>query len=276
MHWRSAVASCIFFVLAVGCHAQAAVSSKSLSVANLTPPSHAGTPPAYRLAYLWLGYSESTAPAHEESKKDVEKTPRTFAEKVWAVLNSNFGLWVLSSVVLAWITKAYSAREAHKAEALKKAELAERLDTEIAYRLAMSLDGTRINQARLATSPTTPQGIYQVAYNYLENYYLQCPEKRDFSFYPEFRERTFRLLILELRTVVDARDRPDLKVALDAYEELSEGGDIGSQDPSTQSCLAAYEKVQELLQKRVVRKRWRPMVDFLVLRSDTGPTRSPG
>lgn len=258
----------LFAVSCAGWAQPLAGSFTNASLAALTRPSGFKALRAHRLASISLGLIDSsdTSPAEKAGTKDSDKAPKTFGETVWAVLNSSFGLWVLSSVVLAWITKAYSARAAHKAETLKRCETAKKLDTEIAYRLAMSLDGTRINEARLQTSPTTPRGIYQVAYNYLENYFIKGPDNRDFSVFPEYRERTFRALILELMTMVNPPEVPDLKKALDAYEELSENGDLGSLDPAPQACLDAYAKVQELLQKRIVRKRWRSMVDFLSVR----------
>lgn len=229
----------------------------------------------YPLTSSWLWLLDSEAKAADD--KAADKTPKTSAGKVWMFLNSSFGLWVLSSVVLAWITKAYSTRQAAKAESLKRAESAKRLDTEIAYRVAMALDGNRINEARLETSPTTPQGIYQVAYNYLENFFIRGPENnRDFSVFPEFRERTFRALILELMTLVEAQEVPDLKEALEAYEELSEGGDIGSLDSSSQACKGAFARTRELLQDRIVRPRWKKMVSFLAVPSRSASSRRPG
>jgi hypothetical protein len=84
--------------------------------------------------------------------------------------------------------------------------------------------------------------------------------------FPEFKERTFRALILELMTLVEAQEVPDLKEALEAYEELSEGGDIGSLDSSPQACKEAFARTRELLQDRIVRRRWKKMVSFLAVR----------
>jgi hypothetical protein len=267
MRWRFAILSGMFLVLASGSWAQFKTSnSNDYFVQPFTRHPDFANAREYRFASTWLGLVEAKSPSEREEEKDADKAPKSLADKIWAVLNSSFGLWVLSSVVLAWITKTYSVRESRKAENLKKTETAKRLDTEIAFRVAMALDGTRINEARLQSSPTTPRGIYQVAYNYLENYFIKLSEERDFSVFPEYRERTFRALILELMTVVDTHEVPHLKRALDAYEELSEGGDIGSEDSSPQACLEAFAKVKELLQKEIILKRWKTLVDFLIVR----------
>jgi hypothetical protein len=263
----------IVFALSLNCWAQPRIAnSQETSVSIFPRQTNFPAAGQYRLPYRWAGMIEAlNSPSQEkpaaQKDKDTEKTPETPGEKVWAVLNSSFGLWVLSSVVLAWITKAYSVREARKAENVKRRETVSRLDTEIAFRLAMALDGLRINKARLESSPTTPRGIHQNAYDYLENAFITFPEKgRDFSVFPEYRDRTFRALILELRTVVDAHEEPDLRKALNAYEELAEGGDIGSEDSSPQACNDAFVKVRELLENELVRSRWKARVSFLSIR----------
>ena len=257
----------IFFLLSVACFAEARYSQPPV----IAPPRFLATPSfrhatiaagkAYRLASSYLGWIEASNAAH-----DPDKSPKTPAEKIWAVLNSPVGVWALGSVVLALIIKAYSTREARKAESLKLEETRNRLDTEIAFRLAMALDGLRINEARLESSPTTPRGIHQNAYDYLENAFITFSEPnrgRDFSVFPEYKDRTFRALILELRTVVDAHDEADLRQALHAYEQLSEGGDIGSEDSSPKCCHDAFATVRDLLQSQLVRPRWRKRVNFL-------------
>jgi hypothetical protein len=282
MRIRAIILSGVIAALASTCVAKGEVTFGPLPISSpvrVAQSRSVGASTAYSLTSTWLGLFDfkETGEANTTDDKAADKTPKTPAGKVWMFLNSSFGLWVLSSVVLAWITKAYSTRQAAKIESLKRAESAKRLDTEIAYRVAMALDGNRINEARLDTSPTTPQGIYQVAYNYLENFFIQGTENnRDFSVFPEFKERTFRALILELMTLVEAQEVPDLKEALEAYEELSEGGDIGSLDSSPQACKEAFARTRELLQGRIVRPRWKKMVSFLAVPKRSGFTQQAG
>ncbi|MGD0309384.1 MAG: hypothetical protein ABSC02_08845 [Acidobacteriota bacterium] len=276
MRWRAVVLSAIFLVLGFECWAQREAGSfQGLSDATLSKHADFGRAPGRELASLSLGLFENKDPSTDQTATtpEGEKAPKSLGEQVWSLLNSNFGLWVLSSIVLAWITKAYSVRQAHKAEILKRTETAKRLDTEIAYRLAMSLAGLRINEVRIGSETSTARGIYVTAYNYLENFFLSVegPYKgRDFSVFPEYRERTFRALILELRTVVDADDGPDLKTALDAYEELAELGDIAPEDSAPQACRDAVAKARDLLERGALRTRWRSMVNFLDVRKTAG------
>jgi hypothetical protein len=190
------------------------------------------------------------------------------SHKIWAFLNSSFGVWLLSSVVLAWITKTYATWQAHRSAAQTRSTTMQRLDTEIAFRLASAIDTLRI--ATLATENRYggPKYVYLDVYNCRENYYIHQPSNpRDFSLYPEYRERTFRALLLELRAVIPEAQIADLKAVLDAYEEISDIADTGSADPSSQASSAAVTTVRTLIQTQMVRSRWKPMVDFLVVRN---------
>jgi hypothetical protein len=60
---------------------------------------------------------------------------RQWELRLWAFLNSSFGLWVLSSVLLAGATWLYSLSQAHNTEVARKAEVVRRLDAEIGNRL---------------------------------------------------------------------------------------------------------------------------------------------
>jgi hypothetical protein len=189
--------------------------------------------------------------------------------KVWAFLNSSFGVWLLSSVVLAWITKTYATWQAHKASAQTRSVTMQRLDTEIAFRLAMALDTLRVATIATENRYGTPKYVYQAVYNCLENFYIHdASNPRDFSLYPEYRKRTFRALLLELRAVVPHDDITDLKTVLDAYEEISDIADTGSLDTSPQASSEAVTTVRALIQTQMIRSRWKPMVDFLAVRGN--------
>jgi hypothetical protein len=184
-----------------------------------------------------------------------------------------FQLWLVGFVFgrAGLDHEGLSVRESRKAEMLKRATTMLRLDTEIAFRLAMALEGLSIAEIAVDGRFSSPQYIYRAVYNSLENYFIHDPQNaRDFSVFPEYRERTFRALLLELRTAIDTADIPDLKDALDAYEEVSDNADTGSLDESLQACSEAVTKMRNLLQNRMVRRRWRSMVDFLIIRGNSG------
>lgn len=262
MTWRATILIGLLAILAFSCRNSPAMQN----------PAHVSSAPldALHPAFLaasWIAEGENKGTERKNQDKDCDSSPKTAGDKIWAALNSSFGLWVLSSVVLSWITWAYGKRETRNAEAVKKTEAAQRVDTEIAHRLAMAIAGARVDESRVESGSTTPKNIYINYYDYLENHFIQQDATgRDFSAFPEYRERSFRSLILELRTLVNEKSGADLKIALDAFEELAEWGDLGSEDSSKDACLEAVAKVQNLLEKRAVRPRWRTLVDFLATR----------
>ncbi len=277
MRLRTIVLCGLLIGLAAGCGAERDGSYVKSVVAAHKGRANGGAVDGARLvsALYWMAGDQGVPERDKPVAKDAEKAPKPTAEKIWALLNSSFGLWVLSSVVLAWITKAYSTMESRKAENLKRSTTKQRLDTEIAIRLAMSLDGLRLYEAAAKGQPTKPQNIYIDAYNSLENFFIHNPNNpRDYSVYPEYRERTFRALILELRSVVESREIEDLKEALDAFEDLSDGSGTYQGEATAEGCLKAFEEVQKLLRDRLLQERWKPMVDFLVARENRAEVQS--
>ena len=89
--------------------------------------------------------------------------------QLWTFLNSTFGLWLMSAILVTWAGTIYTQsqnkraevekrQEAEKAEAQRNKELVERLDLEIAYRFSQF----QIHLDSLVTHPSgvagTPKG----------------------------------------------------------------------------------------------------------------------
>lgn len=84
---------------------------------------------------------------------------------------------------------------------------------------------------------------------------------RDFSIYPDYRNRGFRSLVLELSTVVDSSELSDLREALDGYEQLAALADVGDKAgggnvKDKDESLKAATRSMELLKSRVTKNRW--------------------
>src|SRR5579862_4598115 len=164
----------------------------------------------------------------EVNRELAASKPRgSLRERSWAFLNSSLGLWVLSSVVLAGLTTAYAHYQSNREEQTRKAELERRLDTEISSRISSALAGLRLDKVRIEQGERyQPEWIYSTAQSYLDNFFITDPSsRRDFSVYPDYRNRTFRSLVLELRAVADSSARQELTTVLAAYEQLL---DLGS------------------------------------------------
>jgi hypothetical protein len=83
----------------------------------------------------------------EESKQLEQSKKPSFGKRIWEILNSSFGLWLLSAIFITGVGTLYTQyqnnkteeakkAEATKAEEAKKKELIERLDLEIGYRFS--------------------------------------------------------------------------------------------------------------------------------------------
>ena len=81
-----------------------------------------------------------------EIRRQIEQE-KPKSSRLWTFLNSTFGLWLLSAVVITWASTLYTqslnrrieaqkAQDTAKAEATKNKDLVERLDLEIGYRLS--------------------------------------------------------------------------------------------------------------------------------------------
>lgn len=67
-------------------------------------------------------------------------------QRLGSWVNSSFGLWVLSSVVLTGLTTAYTYYQSRRAEQVRNAETERRLDTEISGRMSAALALLRIDE----------------------------------------------------------------------------------------------------------------------------------
>jgi hypothetical protein len=191
------------------------------------------------------------------------KPGRSVRDSFWSLLNSSFILWFLSSVVLASVTTAFTYYQSSRGEQIRKAELEGRLDTEISNRISLALAGLRTDQKSIEHGKSYPANlIYRNTQSYLDNFFITDPSnRRDFSIYPEYRQRTFRSLIFELRTVVDSSMRPELTDVLAGYEQLLDLGSLedtkGGKTTRHQESLKAVKNAVHLLDRQLTKPRWR-------------------
>jgi hypothetical protein len=178
------------------------------------------------------------------------------AKRFWAVLNSSFSLWFLSSVVLGGLTAAVAMYQRSHAEQTQRVQTQLRLNTEFSSRIenglvALNLDVRRVDggQAFLASA------IYNEGLAYLDNRMTYNGQKLDFSVYPEYRDRGFQSLLFELRVVAEESGLPALRAAETDYKRLAELADqaamtesrSGRMRPSKAQSLGAVAKAFELL-----------------------------
>lgn len=110
-----------------------------------------------------------------ETRRELEASkPRpSYREQLWALLNSSFALWFLSSVVLASLGSAYARYQTGQLEQARKVEIKRRLDTEISNRIVEAVTGSRIDVTRIEQGGVfAPQDIYNEAVGYLDNFFI--------------------------------------------------------------------------------------------------------
>lgn len=184
---------------------------------------------------------------------------RSTRETVWTFLNSSFGLWFLSAVLVSGLGALYTnhqnrlqdetkQREAAATEAERQKELYERLTLEISFRLSAAL--SRLNEAdkRLGDSvKADSEGAIRRA---LAPLALPASDTLP-PLFPEFTSYSGLALIAELRRHAEEGERERLKEILAGtsgliYETFGDG-DTAAQTPRA---------VASLLLKRMRYSKW--------------------
>ena len=170
-------------------------------------------------------------------QQETSEPPASSLQVLWSARNSPFGLWVLSSIVLAFISWGYTTYQQRFDERAQKTEHQRRLKNELCFRIENSEFGLRADEERLKRGIyISPDDIYKNAWNGLNNRIVfrtsnLPPELIDYSVYPEYRDKKFRPLLLELRSISDksASISSALGEANDQYlilEQLTTRSDI--------------------------------------------------
>lgn len=129
--------------------------------------------------------------------------------KVWSFLNSNFGIWFLSSIVLSALTFSYSSYENYQERVTAQAGKILKLDIEISNRLDI-LSHALLNrksdpkkmQIALLSMANPGQATYPV------------------HVYEEYKNRTTQSLFWELYSLSEDKSKNELKFAAQTSMQL--------------------------------------------------------
>jgi len=198
-----------------------------------------------------------------EVRRKLEAIELSLARRVrlGAWLNSSFGLWVLSSVVLTGLTTAYTYYQNKRGEQAKKEETERRLDNEISGRMSAALARLRVDELGIEKGLFDPPAdIYSGDVGYLDNSFISDPHPQDFSIYPEYQKRTFRSLLFELSTIVAQAALPELREAVALWMRFKDLASIptGAADAAErkrESTQGVDDSVQRL--ESQMKGRWR-------------------
>lgn len=180
---------------------------------------------------------------------DEQKPPLSRREKVWALLNSSFVLWLLSSVLVSWLTTQYAEYQSAEAERLRRQDLVRRLDTEIGTRIfyaGLHLELVRKNTVDSGAGPDgkavlkrTERSLYKDLELFLDN----SEVSRNVSVFADYRSKNFVPLVIELSELVPADEVTELQSAPSPSAATSDSSAVPTE---LQSALAAFLKVTEL------------------------------
>jgi len=181
-------------------------------------------------------------------------------QKLWKVLNSSFSVWFLSSVVIASLTWAVATYERSRSEQAQRTEHQKRLNTEIGFRIENGINGLLADEERMQLGIKLSRfWIYNDGLNYLNNRVIASytarpyppPEQVDYSVYPEYRDRKFRSLLYELRSVAHTSTAVALRDADIQYknlEDITSTAQVVEERPQTTSNVATIEDAEKVLQ----------------------------
>jgi hypothetical protein len=198
---------------------------------------------------------------------EARSTPPSRGRNLWALLNSSFVLWFLSSVVIASLTGIVTIYERTHSEQAQKADHQTRLTTEIGFRVENGVSALLADERRIRSGEVwSPFDVYADGLNYLDNRVFYrgggAPEQIDYSVYAEYHDRKFRSLLFELRSVVGKSATPELGDANDRYMELfdlTSVAQVAAEQPNAKSAtIEVAENTLQILQKLKANELWRP------------------
>jgi hypothetical protein len=190
-----------------------------------------------------------------EVRREIEaRRPKdSNGKRLWSLLNSTFGVWLLSSVVLGGLTFAYTIYQQQSAEEMRKAQAERRLKEEIIGRVTSGLATMRQNSKRLERGEQgrTMAQVYLEAINLLDNRETIGNYTYDFSTYPDYKERKFQALTIELGALAGQSKLAALREARASYDHLVDLFDLAEKETvfDKDASLNAVRKSIEILEQ---------------------------
>lgn len=136
--------------------------------------------------------------------------------RVWPFLNSPFGLWLLSSVVLAVVAAGYSSLRGTLEQRRSERDLIRKLDIELALRTDNFLSEIeRFDDPFWVATPP-----YKVKSLLMTLDARSVAEGETLFAFAEFRDRPFSSLLVQLHGLVDQTRKLEIEKALTALRQI--------------------------------------------------------
>ncbi|MEJ1931168.1 hypothetical protein WDZ92_13015 [Nostoc sp. NIES-2111] len=144
--------------------------------------------------------------------EDEKPKPKTTAARAWAFVQTSFGLWVLSTIVVGLITWGYAQLQSSLQQSSAQALVAKRADTEAKSRVQQWLNMCKIQWTRNTFGgPAFEKWYFEV---------VKPPTKNPqytyviHSVYSEFEERALVSVLNQLRDNLPSSERPPIDQAI--------------------------------------------------------------
>jgi hypothetical protein len=157
----------------------------------------------------------------DASQKPPEWWPSRFP-RLWPFLNSTFGLWLLSTVVVGGLGTLYTKNQNDQAEAIKRLELTQvetlktatlvdRLDLEIGYRLSSVISRMYELHASISrcSAQSNKKNLCQSAKDKLDEIFLSRHKPQ--TMFPEYAAYSTLALVAELTRVAPENEKKELE-----------------------------------------------------------------
>jgi|SRR5271157_2546248 len=188
-----------------------------------------------------------------EVRREIEaRRPKdSGGKRLWSLVNSTFGVWLLSSVVLGGLGFLYTTYQQHSAEKMRKTQTERRLKEEISGRVSNGLATMRQNGIRIESGEQgrTMEEVYNEAISFLDNRVTRDSYTYDFSTYPEYKQRTFQSLTMELGALAGQSTLATLRASYDHLADLSgkaEKETVFHKDTSLDAVKKSIEILEQL------------------------------
>jgi hypothetical protein len=163
----------------------------------------------------------------EEVRKDLaSKKQKSFFRKLWVFLNTAFGLWFLSTIVIGLATFSYTALTQYDSDRLKQKESIKMLDIEITTRLYnFELTIRKVFNASwdLAQYEGVRESRMEFSLAELDGHSAFLPDKNsNTNVFPGYKNRTFQSLLIELHGLVPDSEKTLIKQSLDSLSTIKE------------------------------------------------------
>jgi len=140
--------------------------------------------------------------------------PLNWRKRLWEFLNSHFGLFLLSSVVVGFLSWGYTQYDKQRMEYNQKISTIDKLDAELTHRCYAIKSATASLRKPLPNMQWF-QPIFQMKHA------LGGDPGTDGVLFPEHKDRTMVGLLSELLTLVSDGEKTQIQEAREAVSELT-------------------------------------------------------